>query len=310
MTDAIEGVRNAFILYGRGEVQMPPKVYMIFEKGDLRTMPVYLPTMGIAGVKNVNVHPANTDIPPVMATITLVDPEDGFPVAVMDGTYITNMRTGAAGGVAAGLLARPESEVVGFVGCGHQAHTQLDALIITMSSLRRVVVFDPVRAVAEDLCDRAAAKYAMDTAVAGSIEEVCAAADILTMTTPVRKPIVQDAWVRPGTHINAIGADAEGKEELDPAILKRARVVIDNWEQASHSGEINVPLAKGLLKRDDIVCDIGQLITEKKAGRLSPEDITVFDSTGLAVQDVACAVAAYRKLIGGEGTKLKTVAFF
>jgi alanine dehydrogenase len=309
MQEAVAVVEDAFMLYGRGEVQMPPKVYMIFEQGDLRTMPVYLPKMSIAGVKNVNVHPANKDIPAVMATITLVDPEDGYPVAIMDGTYLTSLRTGAAGGVAAKHLARPESEAAGFVGAGHQAHTQLDALMVTMAGLRRVSVFDPNEGTASDLC-RAAERYGLEAVLGSDVEQVVAQADILTTTTPVREPIVRDEWVRPGTHINAIGADAEGKQELDPAILKRARIVIDNWEQASHSGEINVPLAKGLLNRDGIACDIGELLTGAKTGRQGPDDVTVFDSTGLAVQDVSCAFAAYKKLISQDGAALRDVAFF
>ena len=137
-------------------------------------------------------------------------------------------------------------------------------------------------------------------------------ADILTTTTPAREPIVRDEWVRSGLHVNAIGADAPGKQELDPAILKRARLVVDNWEQASHSGEINVPLSGGRISRQDVACDIGELLTDLKKGRQSPDDITVFDSTGLAVQDVACAFAVYRRLVSGDQSRarLTLVRFF
>ena len=310
MKEAVESVENAFILYGQGDVQMPPKVYMTFDAGDLRTMPVYMPTMGIAGVKNVNVHPANTDVPPVMATITLVDPADGFPLAIMDGTYVTNMRTGAAGGVAAKYLARADSEVVGFVGAGHQAHTQLEALCITMGNIKAVVVFDPNREMTEDLCKVASVRHGLEAVRAADLGQVVSRADIVVTTTPVRDPIVEDEWVRPGTHINAIGADAAGKQELDPAILKRACVVIDNWEQASHSGEVNVPLSTGAITREDIACDIGELLTGRGTGRQGPDDISVFDSTGLAVQDISCAFAAYRKLQVQPSTRLREVAFF
>ncbi len=312
MKEAVECVQNAFRLYGEGKVQMPPKLYLTFEKGDLRTMPVYLPTLGIAGVKNVNAHPDNRDIPAVMATITLVDPDDGFPLAIMDGTYLTNLRTGAAGAVAARHLARKDSRVAGFVGTGAQAHTQLDGLMVTMPRIRKVLAYDVEPARAESFCARAADKHKLEAVPADGLEQVVSQSDVLATTTPVREPIVRDEWVRPGTHINAIGADAPGKQELDPAILKRARVVVDNWEQASHSGEINVPLSKGLITRGDIVCDVGELVAGRKKVRQTKADITVFDSIGLAVQDISCALAVYEKLTSDEQARagLCQVKFF
>jgi alanine dehydrogenase len=125
MGEYINIVEEAFKLYGEGKVQMPAKVYLSFDKGDLRCMPAYLPSMKAAGVKNVNVHPGNKELPAVMATITLFDPETGFPLAIMDGTYITQMRTGAAGGIAAKYLSREDSKAAGFIGAGVQAESQL-----------------------------------------------------------------------------------------------------------------------------------------------------------------------------------------
>jgi alanine dehydrogenase len=312
MPEAVECVEDAFRLYGEGKVQMPPKVYLTFEWGDLRTMPVYVPTLGVAGVKNVNVHPGNRGMPTVMATITLVDPRTGFPLAIMDGTYLTSLRTGAAGAVAARYLAREDARVAGFVGAGRQAATQLDGLMITRPGIRSVLACDLDTDSSRRFCLQCRERYDIEAASAASIEEVVRSSDILTTTTPARTPIVRDEWVRPGTHINAIGADAPGKQELDPAILKRARIVIDSWEQASHSGEINVPLAQGLLTRDDIACDIGELVTGRKPGRTRPDDVTVFDSTGLAVQDIACACAVYRKLASDEQAlaRIRRIRFF
>ncbi|MDP6107897.1 MAG: ornithine cyclodeaminase family protein, partial [Candidatus Brocadiia bacterium] len=184
--DAVECVENAFRLYGEDQVQMPPKVYLTFEKGDLRSMPAYLPTLGIAGVKNVNVHPQNTGISTVMATITLVDPEDGFPLAVMDATYLTGLRTGAAGGVAAKHLARPDSEVAGFVGTGAQAHTQAAALAVVLPSVRRAVAFDMRREAAERFCDWCQQELGLEAEAGASVEEVTRECDVLTTTTPTR----------------------------------------------------------------------------------------------------------------------------
>lgn len=299
MPEYIETVESAFRLYGQGRVQMPPKVYITFEKGDLRCMPAYIPDMHIAGVKNVNVHPGNRDMPTVMATITLIDPDNGYPLAIMDGTHITKMRTGAAGAIAAKYLSREDSEKVAFVGAGAQAYTQLEGLGIVRPGLSSASVFDLDKAHAEALA-KAASAQGLDAASARSVEEAVLGADIIVTTTPVRKPVVKSEWVSDGAHINAVGADAPGKEELEPALLKRARIVIDDWEQASHSGEINVPVSQGILSRGDIHANIGEVVVGKKPGRGDAGQITVFDSTGLAIQDISSACAIYRKL-GGKG---------
>ena len=125
--------------------------------------------------------------------------------------------------------------------------------------------------------------------------EMCVSnSDIVITTTPSRKPLVKLEWLKKGAHINAIGADAKGKEELEPSILKHAKVVIDSWEQASHSGEINVPLRKGIISKKDIYADIGEIVTDKKNARANENEITVFDSTGLSIQDVAIADLIYK----------------
>jgi alanine dehydrogenase len=129
-----------------------------------------------------------------------------------------------------------------------------------------------------------------------SIREVCDC-DILVTTTPSREPVVMDEWIAEGTHINAIGADAVGKEELDPRILKRANIIVDDIQQASHSGEVNVPLSKNLISEVDICCELGEVITGKKKARTQDSDITVFDSTGLAIQDIATANLVYESAV-------------
>ncbi|MCD6393810.1 MAG: ornithine cyclodeaminase family protein [Planctomycetes bacterium] len=312
MADYVSTIEQSFELYGRGEVQMPPKVYLTFDKGDLRCMPVYIPAMNTAGVKNVNVHPANDALPAVMATITLIDPETGFPLAIMDGTHITRMRTGAAGGVAAKYLARTDSKTAACIGTGTQAATQLEALLITRPTISKVVLFDISLESMKHFARLVKQKHGLKATCANSVEEAVKNADIVTTTTTVRSPIVKSEWIKPGTHINAIGADAKGKQELDPAILKHAKVVIDNWAQASHSGEINVAVTKGLITQKDIHADIGQIATAKKPARQNPEEITVFDSTGLAIQDISAATMIYRKLTSDETlkAKLETFEFF
>ncbi|MHC4591492.1 MAG: ornithine cyclodeaminase family protein [Planctomycetota bacterium] len=310
MADALAAVEDAFAAYGQGRAQMPPKSYLQFEQGDLRSMPVYLPHLGLAAVKNVNVHPANDELPAVMATVTVFGPDTGFPLAVMDGTYLTAVRTGAAGGIAAKYLARPDAATACFVGAGRQAETQLAALMITVPGIRRALVYDVDAGRAAGFAQRAGAVYGVE-ASACRLDEAVRAADVLATVTPAREPLVREDCLRPGTHINAIGADAPGKQELAPEVLQAAKVVVDNWEQASHGGEINVAVSKGLIGRDDIHADIGQVVAGTKPGREDPDETTVFDSTGLAIQDLACAAHVFRRLMSDAGTRaaLSTIDF-
>jgi len=302
MKEVIEAVELAFKEKGLGRVQMPPKPYIFYSKynGDLRVMPSYLEELEISAVKVVNVHPDNPvkyKLPTVMATIILVDPKNGAPIAIMGGTWITAMRTGAAGGVAAKYLARPDSRVIGIIGAGVQARTQLMALKEVLEEIEEVRVTDIVKAARERYAREMGEKLGLDVKAVDNAKKAVEGADIVVTVTPSREPIVKSEWIRPGVHINAIGADAPGKEELDPELLKRAKIVVDDLEQASHSGEINVPLAKGIITKEDIWAELGDVVAGLKPGRTSPDDITIFDSTGLAIQDAVTAALAYKKAL-------------
>ncbi len=308
MKDTLRVVEDAFRQHGLKKVQMPPKLYLYFKKhnGDLRTMPGYLEEADITGVKIVNVHPDNPKkgLPTVMALVILNSTKTGAPLAVMDGTLLTDMRTGAAGGIAVKYLARKNSKVVGFVGAGNQARTQLMAIneVLDIGEIKVTSISEKSSLKFKDNMEK---KMGCEITVKSSIREV-SDCDILVTTTPSREPIVKNEWIPDGTHINAIGADAAGKEELDPAILKRAKVVVDDIPQASHSGEVNVPISKKLITIKDICCELGEVITGKKKARMKDSDITVFDSTGLAIQDVATADMVYRKAVEKKvGVRLK-----
>jgi len=296
MKEVIGAVEGAFMAKGLGKVQMPPKIYVTFEKGDFRTMPCYVPELGLGGVKIVNVHPENPEkhgLPSVMATIMLIEPETGKPLAIMDGTWITNMRTGAGGGVAAKHLARKDSKVVGMAGAGAQARTQLLALNESFG-INEVRVWSRTLEGSEKF--RKDMKHlGLNIVIKEEVKDAVTGCDILVTTMPVTKPVVRKEWLSEGMHINAIGADAPGKEELEPEILKKAKIVVDDFEQAFHSGEVNVPLSKGMLKREDVYGELGEIVAGKKAGRASDEEITIFDSTGLAIQDLAAAALVYKK---------------
>jgi alanine dehydrogenase len=296
---AIKTVQRAFRAYGSGQADMPAKSYLHFKKGDLRSMPAYLNGQGfnVAGIKSVNVHPGNGrhELPAVMAVIVLTDPKNGFPLAVMDGTYLTGMRTGAAGGLAAKLLSRKNAEVAGFVGCGMQARTQL-ACTMEVRKLKAIKVWQRSRRThsARSFCKWAEEVCGVDALFSADIDDVTTHVDILITTTPSRKPLVNN--VSAGTHINAFGADAEGKQEISPQILKQSKLVVDDWAQAAHSGEINMPLRKRQIFKKHIYGELADIALGKKQGRTSETENTLFDSTGLAIQDISCASAVYKAL--------------
>jgi alanine dehydrogenase len=282
---ALAAVERAFLAHGRGEARMPVKVYLPLPEhaGDFRAMPAYLG--GAAGVKWVNSHPENParhGLPAVMGVYILSDPATARPLAVMDATLLTAYRTGAAAGVATRHLAQAPPRSVGFVGCGVQARYLLDAHRALYADLTLVMA---------DVSPEAAARFAAEAGGrAGTLAEA-AACDVVCTSTPSRAPVVQAGWVRPGAHVNAMGADGPGKQELDPGLLAAGRVFVDDLEQASESGEVNVPLHHGAYSRDRIAGTLGQVIAGRAVARPPGSEgvVTIFDSTGLAVQDVALA---------------------
>ena len=306
MKDVVGVVESAFREKGLGNVEMPPKPYIYYPAGDLRVMPAYIKSASQSGVKVVTVFPRNREknLPTVMACVVLVDVDSGVPLSVMGGTWLTAMRTGAAGGVASNYLARKDSKNLAFVGTGVQAYTQLMAHKEAVPA-SKVYAFD-MNAESAGKFAEFARSLGLEAEVSESGAKACENADILITTTPVTSPVVENGWIREGMHINAIGADAAGKKELDPEILKRAKIIVDDWAQASHSGEINVSLSEGIISRENIRAELGEVVAGKKPGRESDSEITVFDSTGLAIQDVATASLVYRKALdAGKGLKVR-----
>jgi alanine dehydrogenase len=288
-----QAIEDVFAEHGRGRVQMPPKVYITFDAGDFRTMPAYVPALNIAGVKIVNVHPGNpkTGLPTVMALTIIIDVQTGIPEGILNATRLTDMRTGAAGAVACKYLSPKKSVILGLIGSGRQAHAQFEAISHVLH-IEEARIWSRNEKNAEAFCTR----YQKYDCISVPIERACDA-DVVVTTTPSRAPVVMNAWIHEGTHINAIGADARGKQELDPAILRRAMVFVDDPAQAIHSGEINVPITEGLLTLGEITGTLGEVVLGVK-GREHAEQVTVFDSTGLAIQDLAIAELALKSARG------------
>lgn len=294
MGAVIRAVEQAFGDWAEGRGTMPPKSYLSLEKGDFRAMPAALP--GAVAVKWVNVHPQNPSrgLATVMAVIIYSDPDTGYPLAVMDATEITAFRTGATAAIAAKYLARRDAHVLGVFGAGRQAYTQILAHA-ELFDLREVRVYD----VRPEAVQRLIGLLPQFRLGACSPEET-AASDIVCTVTPARAPFFKKAWLRPGTHINAIGADAEGKEELEPDVLKGSVVVVDDLRQASSGGEINVPIARGLYSPQEVYTSLGEIVAGQKPGRTDDRAITIFDSTGVAIEDVAISRLVYEQAKSGS----------
>ena len=289
VSDVINVVEDAFKMCGEGKGKMPAKTYLSLENGDFRAMPAALPKC--AGMKWVNVHPQNPSLglPSIMAILIYSDPETGYPLAIMDATEITAYRTGAAAAIASRYLARRDSHTIGIIGAGFQAHTQILAHVELVSPIS-INVFE----VSKTAVDRLMHSLPQLSIRNCSIQEAVAS-DIVCTLTPSRSPIIKKEWIAAGTHINAVGADAPGKQELDSSILKEAIVVVDNLEQAGTSGEINVPIQKGIYSIREVYGTLAELVVGKKRGRTDNRVITVFDSTGIAVEDIAVAKLLFEK---------------
>jgi len=295
MRELVGAVSDAFAAYERGNAQMPAKSYIDLPQynGDFRSMPAYMDAgdWDAAGVKWVNVHPDNPDqfdLPSVLGTMIYSDPRNAFPLAIMDGTELTMKRTGAAAAVATDHLAIDGAHSLGLVGAGVQAYTQLDA-ISTIRPIEEVVICDldaeRVAAFVEAFEDEFDVR-------SGSIADA-ASCDVLSTVTPSTEPIVSVDDVGEHTHVNAMGADAADKQELDPEMLKEAKLVIDDYDQTTHSGEISIAWDEGLIDAGDIDAEIGEIVVGEREGRKEGDGVTVFDSTGLAIQDVAAAHVVY-----------------
>jgi alanine dehydrogenase len=297
MGDLVRAIEDAFAAYHRGDAQMPPKSYVDLPQynGDFRSMPAYLDAgdWDAAGIKWVNVHPDNPerfDLPTVLGTMIYSDPETAFPLAVLDGREVTMLRTGAAAAVATDHLAVPDAASLGIVGAGVQAYTQLEA-IAEVRPVETVVVADRNDERVEAFVDAFSDRFDVR---GGSIADA-AACDVLSTVTPVESPIVDRGMLGAHTHVNAMGADAPGKHEHADEILLDAKLVIDDHEQCTHSGEINVPYSAGVLTDEDVYGTIGEIVVGERDGRVESDGITLFDSTGLAIQDVAASHVVYEK---------------
>ncbi len=299
MGSTIEAVENGFRQMGEGNIEMPPRVYLHFEKynGVLIAMPAYMPALDAAGLKVVTVHPDNPkkhDLPAVIARIILNDPSRGEPLAIMDGTYITALRTGAAGAVGIKYLSREDSKVAGICGLGVQGRSQLLGLM-EVREVEMVKAFDILPAARKRFVDEMSGEVPVDIKTVDSAAEAARGSDIVITCTPSPKPFITGEMLSPGTHVSAIGADTGAKRELETSVLTKAdKLVVDFKPQAFVVGDFAVPLKEGAIKEGDVYAELGEIVIGKKPGRQRDEEITLFKATGLAIQDVGTAHKVYQ----------------
>ncbi|MCR5182297.1 MAG: ornithine cyclodeaminase family protein [Clostridia bacterium] len=305
MKPVIESVENVYTLKSRGETVVWPTTFHVFQedKADMDIKSGYLIGQKIFGHKTVSFFADNAEkgLPTLVGVINVFDATTGCLMGVLEGAYITGMRTGAAGAIGAKYLARKDSKNVFLLGAGNQAAFQVAAILTVFPGIQRVTVYDALshengeRFVA-GIGERLAGEFGIDASgvefrVCTAPEEDVPESDIIITVTPSRSPVIKKEWVRPGTHFSCIGSDAEGKEEIEPEIFAGAKVFVDDMYHCVEAGEVEIPIKKGIICKDGIA-EIGRLILGEAEGRTSGEDITVFDATGMALLDIAAGKAA------------------
>lgn len=283
--EAYDAVREAFVAYARGEWSMPPKVYVAnYPAGDFRAMPAL--GDGHALLKWVTSFPGNParGLPTVTGLVLLSDAEDGRLLAALDAAAVTALRTAAAAVVAADALCRAEASSYAVVGCGPNGAETI-----------RMLVAHGMTPLVWDLDEgrRASVAERLGAHVAASAEEALRCEVVVTVT-PGATALYPEGSLGAGQHVSLMGADGPGKNEVAPAELRRAHLFCDDWQQASHGGELATAVSRGLVAREDVT-ELGAVLAGEADGRRSAEDITLFDSTGLAIQDLAIAKVAYAK---------------
>jgi alanine dehydrogenase len=305
--DCIDAVESAFRLHADGRTLGPGVLSVPAAGGGF-----HIKAAGIMGDRSYFAAKTNANfsenlrrgLPTIQGTVVLADAVNGQPLAVMDSASVTALRTGAATAVAAKFLARPDARTATIVGCGVQGEMQLMALAAVLP-LERVWVLDTDHGRAEKLATRAAT-LGLHVAAGTDLRAAFQASDVCVTCTPSRRAFVSRDDVRAGTFIAAVGADSQGKQELDPALVASSTLVVDVLEQCAEIGELQHVLAAGLLTREQVHAELADVVTGRRPGRTRDDEITIFDSSGTALQDVAAAIAVYEKARAtGRGTEVK-----
>jgi ornithine cyclodeaminase len=293
MDDAIRVMRDALTMLAEGDVLMPLRTMLMLPGGDrvLGLMPSYVGGLDAVGVKVVAAFPANSgsEYDTHQGVVLFFDTERGLLRAIVDATSITAIRTAAVSGLATDLLAHPDAGDLALIGAGTQAYTHLQAMNC-VRKLRRVRVHSVPAESAAEFATRVSTRFGVPVEVCSSAREAVAGADLVCTVTTSSQPVVRGDWLSPGAHINAVGAYTPATRELDTAAVAGARAYVDRRESAlSEAGEFLIPRDEGAIGDDHIIGEIGELLLGKVTGRTSNEQITLFKSLGIAVEDLAAA---------------------
>lgn len=307
MPSVIDGVKAVYKLKASGDTVVWPLVEHHFsEKNavmDIRSGGVF-GDINLHGLKMLNNFPLNAQkgLPTFTGMLMVFDSTNGIPLGVIDASYITSMRTGAAGAIGAWALARPDSETLFVLGAGKQSIFQIAATLICIPKIKKVYIADPVnpdnaRNFAAECYQKLKSGFGVDRedVIFTATEDLPGGigdSDIVITITPARAPVIMKEWVKPGTHFSCVGADMVGKEEIDPELFRGARVFADDLNQCVKVGEMELPIKLGLFSKEEAIGEIGEVLSGKVEGRKSAEDITIFDATGLAILDLITAKKA------------------
>jgi ornithine cyclodeaminase/alanine dehydrogenase-like protein (mu-crystallin family) len=306
--DYVDAVEAAFRAAADGSALAPPAAAFHLPQGSFHAKAAALmegepATIAIKLNGNFPGNPAAHGLPTVQGIIYLADADNGRPLALMDSIEVTINRTGAATTLAARHLARRDSRVATICGAGVQGRIQLRAIAAALA-LRSVKVWDANPDAARRMVDELGPAAGFDVSVAGSLAAV-RESDVVVTCTSAREAFLTPDLIRPGTFIAAVGADNSDKQEIDPRLYAASLAVVDSLDQAAEIGDLHHALAAGLVRREDVHATLGEILSGTRPGRSDPESITLFDSTGMGLQDVAAAAAIYRRaLTAGAGTRL------
>ncbi|HEY7698603.1 MAG TPA: ornithine cyclodeaminase family protein [Vicinamibacteria bacterium] len=304
LDSAIEAVERAFRLLGEGRAAPPSTLGVHVPEGGfhVKAGAAALDRSWFAAKINAN-FPRNPDrfgLPTIQGLVVLFDSENGRPLALLDSAELTALRTAAATAVAAKHLAWPESKTATIVGCGRQAKAQLRALRRVLQ-LDRAFALDSESARAERYAREMTSELSLPVSPVGDLSSALSETDVLVTCTPSRSSFVRKGDVRPGTFVAAVGADDESKQEIDEALMAESAVFVDLLPQAAAIGDLHHALSRGLMGTEDVRAELGAVVAGRAPGRRSREEIVIFDSTGIALQDLAAAVAVYERASGEPG---------
>jgi alanine dehydrogenase len=298
MPSCIRAVEDAFRLRGEGRPTPSAMVGLELEHGTLHAKMASLssPRTYVAAKVNANFprNPIVHQLPTIQGVLVLFDGTNGRPLALMDSAAITTLRTAAVSAVAAKWLARADAATVTFVGCGVQARAHLSALR-HVRRLERIFAIDPRAEATHDFCSFAVTECEIEAVTPTSLGDATTQSGIIVTTTPSQSPILDVEHVAPGTFVAAVGADNERKQELSVSLLRAAIVVVDDLEQCARYGDLHHALAAGVLARRDVRGSLDEIVSGHRPARLDDEEIIIFDSTGVAIEDVAAAAVVYER---------------